>query len=596
MKKFFSFAVTAMAILGLGSLTSCHDEDFDVSSETLKERAFEHGFAEEFGQPSADQRWDFYAQMMKRLRSGEVAATRANEDSHVYNGITLTEDANGVAVVSNDERVVNTSSKTYTTYWGHGSQYSGNPGIRYNTITYNPNNVNSKYNSAVVQPELNEALIREWEIALPESDNNTGKGTTGFTLKSPKSGLFTVSAVMFQGMWTRLAYMQEFIFGIEVNGKRYPLFGGGGLSDGNIKDIVCDSWENITINNAYRISDYGYDWEYDANPNWASYVYITPGTTFNFYFTYVTGIGGTNSETSHTFDSADEGRAMLLYNAETDNQRIMMIGFEDCVQNYGDEDFQTDINDFVIYISGDLPAPTSKLFFCEDLYDLDFDYNDVVLRASSTGLTLVAVGGTLPVYLQYKEKGSDVWKETPELHMYLASLQSSDEMKNKVAQYGVTYNPDKNDNTKKAYRPINVGDPVNGIKLDPQKFVVWTETEGNRLDPNYVPDGTDVPVDELELWHDIRIFVANEFDGTYTEQTDIKDFTIVPYDQVSTHPAIIEVPNSVSFMKERKKITEGYPTFYKGNNPDVTPQAEDDMWYNYNKQVGNLYNFQGDKY
>ena len=201
MKKFFSFAVTAMAILGLGSLTSCHDEDFDVSSETLKERAFEHGFAEEFGQPSADQRWDFYAQMMKRLRSGEVAATRANEDSHVYNGITLTEDANGVAVVSNDERVVNTSSKTYTTYWGHGSQYSGNPGIRYNTITYNPNNVNSKYNSAVVQPELNEALIREWEIALPESDNNTGKGTTGFTLKSPKSGLFTVSAVMFRSKW-----------------------------------------------------------------------------------------------------------------------------------------------------------------------------------------------------------------------------------------------------------------------------------------------------------------------------------------------------------------------------------------------------------
>lgn len=586
MKKFFSFAVTAMAILGLGSLTSCHDEDFDVSSETLKERAFEHGFAEEFGQPSADQRWDFYAQMMKRLRSGEVAATRADGDSHVYNGITLTEDANGVAVVSNDVRVTHTTQENHRTYWASNNS-------PYTSITYNPNNVNSKYNSAVVQPELNEALIREWEIALPESDNNTGKGTTGFTLKSPKSGLFTVSAVMFQGMWSRLAYMQKFIFGIEVNGTRYPLFGGGGLYDGETRNIVNDTW-NTANPNFFPHSNYylsgRYDAEYDSNPNWASYVYITPGTTFNFYFTYF------DSGNDYSFDSADEGRAMLLYNAETDNQRIMMIGFEDCVQSYGQSNFQTDINDFVIYISGDLPAPTSKLFFCEDLYDLDFDYNDVVLRASSTGLTLVAVGGTLPVYLQYKEKGSDEWKTTPELHRYLASLQSSDEMKNKVAQYGVTYNPDKNDNTKKAYRPINVGDGKNGIKLDPQKFVVWTETEGNRLDPNYVPDGTDVPVDELELWHDIRIFVANEFDGTYTEQTDIKDFTIVPYDQVSTHPAIIEVPNSVSFMKERKKITEGYPTFYKGNNPDVTPQAEDDMWYNYNKQVGNLYNFQGDKY
>ena len=64
MKKYLSFAVTAMAILGLGSLTSCHDEDFDVSTAVLQERAFEQGFIKEFGQPSADQSWDFYAQKM----------------------------------------------------------------------------------------------------------------------------------------------------------------------------------------------------------------------------------------------------------------------------------------------------------------------------------------------------------------------------------------------------------------------------------------------------------------------------------------------------------------------------------------------------
>ena len=586
--------MVSVGLLTIGFLSSCHDEDFDVSTTVLKERAFEHAFVNEFGQPSAEQRWDFYAQKMERLCSGEVAATRATGDTHVYNGLTLTEDANGVAVISNDPRVEYTNRRTFTTYWSY-SYSSANPGTRNNTITYNPGATNSTHNSAVVQPELNAALLAEWAIALPEHDqsghnaDNTGKGTTGFTLKSPKSGLFTVSAVMFQGMWTRLAYMQEFIFGIEVNGKRYPLFGGGGLYDGKIKEIVRDSWETTTITSTHRISDVGYDWEYYSNPNWASYIYITPGTTFNFYFTYVDGIGGTSSETSYAFDSADEGRAMLLYNAETDNQRIMMIGFEDCKETGNSQ--QKDINDFVIYVSGDLPEPTSKLFFCEDLNDFDFDYNDVVVRASTTGLTLVAVGGTLPVYMQYKGKADEDWTTTPELHEYLASLQTASEMIAK--RNNITYYPDENDKTKKAYRPINVGDDKIGIKLDPQKFVVWTESNGNRLDPEYLPDGTPVPGDPLADWKDNRIFVADEYGGSYTEQTVIKDFTIVPYDQVSTHPAIIEVPNSVSYMKERVRIDKGYPTFYTGNG-----EGEDNQWYNYNKVVGNLYNFQSsdDKY
>ena len=280
---------------------------------------------------------------------------------------------------------------------------------------------------------------------------------------------------------------------------------------------------------------------------------------------------------------------MLLYNAETDTQRIMMIGFEDCKETGSQQ--QTDINDFVIYISGDLPAPTSKMFFCEDLYDLDFDYNDVVIRASSTGLTLVAVGGTLPVYLQYKEKGKSEWITTPELHEYLAGLQYSDAMMEKIQTYGITYYPDPNDHTKKAYRPINVGDGENGIKLDPIKFKVWTESEGTRLDPNYIPDGTDVPVDELELWNDIKLFVADEFGGNYSQQTDIKDFTVVPYVEGSKRPAIIAVPNSVSYLKERVRIDKAYPTFYMGNG-----EGEDNQWYNYNKVVGDLYVFQGDKY
>ena len=65
-----------MAILGLGTLTSCHDEDFDASTAVLQERAFEQGFIKEFGKPSANQSFDFYAQRMQSLRD-KAGATRA---------------------------------------------------------------------------------------------------------------------------------------------------------------------------------------------------------------------------------------------------------------------------------------------------------------------------------------------------------------------------------------------------------------------------------------------------------------------------------------------------------------------------------------
>ena len=82
MKKTLPIAIIATSLLGLGCLTSCHDEDFDVSTAVLQERAFEQGFIKEFGQPSADQSWDFYAQMMESLRHG-AGVTRATMDINV---------------------------------------------------------------------------------------------------------------------------------------------------------------------------------------------------------------------------------------------------------------------------------------------------------------------------------------------------------------------------------------------------------------------------------------------------------------------------------------------------------------------------------
>ena len=72
MKKSFTLAVATLGILTFGSLTSCQDEDFGASTEVLKQRSFEHSFTQEFGQPLADQSWDFYTQKLQSLRVNKV--------------------------------------------------------------------------------------------------------------------------------------------------------------------------------------------------------------------------------------------------------------------------------------------------------------------------------------------------------------------------------------------------------------------------------------------------------------------------------------------------------------------------------------------
>ena len=82
MRKTFLIPTIAMAFAITSSLISCHDEDFGVSTAVLQEKAFEHDFVNEFGQPSADQNWDFYAQQMEAIRQ-ESSTTRATMDDDI---------------------------------------------------------------------------------------------------------------------------------------------------------------------------------------------------------------------------------------------------------------------------------------------------------------------------------------------------------------------------------------------------------------------------------------------------------------------------------------------------------------------------------
>jgi hypothetical protein len=80
MKSIYSLCLLATSLIVGAALSSCQDEDFDVSTEVLKERAFASSFEKEFGTPSDDQPWDFYAQKMQALFGGQ---TRADIDDGV---------------------------------------------------------------------------------------------------------------------------------------------------------------------------------------------------------------------------------------------------------------------------------------------------------------------------------------------------------------------------------------------------------------------------------------------------------------------------------------------------------------------------------
>jgi hypothetical protein len=449
-----------------------------------------------------------------------------------------------VGVVTNDSR-----------YNYARSRYRGQSWYDYDNLGY------TNYDSDVTQPSTLDAdVINEWKSLLPEYDadgttkaDNTSKGTTGYTLKS--SGVFAVSAVSYQGYWER-DLNSTFELGIRVteeDGTRdYPLFSTGMLLNGST--VSC--WD-------YPYSDGGSWADIDAtwtdnekacpNPNWSAYVYITPNTEFSFYLI----------ANSKTYTSTDENRSMLLYSAESDTEHAMMIGFEDTPTSDG----QTDINDLIIYITGELPVPVSRRFFAEDLYSLDWDYNDVVFDVSNTGVTLRAVGGTLPVFL--KINGS----LTGELHGLMHAGQTDAAMQGREDSFekdGETY-----------YKPINVGDDKYGIKLDPVKIITWSGDA--RLED-----------EDVNSFDDVILYVGTEYGQTSGDELDlVQDVTQIEYDPDAEYPAVFSVPVSVNWMLELTKITEGYPTFYTGRIDQ--PQVDEDMWYNYNVDTSKLYNNSGDK-
>ena len=575
MKKTLPIAIIATSVLGLGCLTSCHDEDFDVSTAVLQERAFEQNFIKEFGKPSANQSWDFYAQKMESIRqkSGMTRATQA---------ITVT---------------VDTTISQPTQKWFTD-------------------------------------LVDDWETALEEQHDNHTVGQNSYSLTS--TGDFNIYAVRYAGAIETggqynldfgLAYKDKDATGKEVE-VMVPIFGRGYRNKAYRDACYANNdngWGNPGKAAEVKIPE-GQQFYF-----YLKYTYPFGGgygtRTETFYSNQSPVFIRKDGSSTFTFPEFG-GTSTLLYSTERIvpsehvDEQVMIIGFEDAWGHDNGDDanertqtgwFDRDFNDIVVIIIGKLPEPSSKRFFAEDLESFDYDYNDVVFDVSSNGIVLRAVGGSLPVFLRITNRLGNT-HVTEELHELMKSLQkepqTADQPDNRLKE--VTYQRESDGKT--FYKSIDVngykitGKPNQNVWLDPVQIVNWEylgteETRHTRLNEIEVEKFGEEVNDTYK--GNVELIVLPEYKESYEsyDLLNITSLTTLNEDDNKNGPKIIKmsppgtIPSmwtgtvSTMWMNELTKITLGYPYFYGG----TTVGEKYYYWFERDVVPGNLYDYKDDE-
>ena len=572
MKKYLSFAVTAMAIFGLGTLTSCHDEDFDVSTAVLQERAFEQGFIKEFGKPSENQSWDFYSQKLQSIRQG-ASLTRATQE-----------------VIEPDFSLEQPDDEFFTN------------------------------------------IVEEIAYALEEKHDNSDVGQNGYDLVS--TGDFKIYAVRYAGdIQVDASYNFELGYIDALNNVEVPLFTTG-FREGFVPTMRPDMTKPESSSNPTKYGNPGWAAEVFIPEETSFYFYLKctiSGTEYTFYSNQKPPTHRYWKNGSwHTLNYESYGEcSTLLYSAEHideesgKDEQVMMIGFEDAWRLGEGPDY--DFNDVVLLIEGKLPLPTAKRFFCEDKKSLDWDYNDVVFDVMSTGIVLRAVGGEQPVFLRVTDRNGNT-TIYGELHELMLQKQFADN--NKVKK--VTYKRMKDGEEKTFYKSIDVaayeitGFEEHSVWLDPVQIATWenlgTSTTHTRLNKQEV-DNFSVVVDGTYKGK-VELIVLDEYATSYNKNamlnypSNYPDFgpldpdtgqpnpiitdggyKLISLSPAGDIPAMFIAPVSTKWVKELQKITLGYNNFYgkivNSTNADGEPVQL--YWYETAVNSDNLYTFLGDE-
>ena len=453
--------------------------------------------------------------------------------------------------------------------------------------------------------DFQKLLQDQIDKALKEGNDNSNVGQNTYSLVS--AGEFNIYAVRYVG-------------DIEKNSNYNFSFGIA---------YMAPNTQGTLVEHREPLFTYTSDVDSNDNPGFGKTVNFPPGESFYFYiqyrrtaysntyyrfysnqvppyrspyWTYVDG-----QRTYITSYTRFGGTSTLLYSSELNGKQYMIIGFEDAWaysnnQPTGSNQPDYDFNDIVIVLEGKLPVPTSKRFFCEDLQSYDWDYNDVVFDVTSRGVVLRAVGGTLPVYLEITDKAGTTWT-SGELHELMWDLQADGKTVDGVYVPGEKEkHPVKTfvKNGKTYYKPIRVGAnpglPIEAVNIGP----VWDYADmagggGNGLALSdeeviaFANPKAERPVGGVKL-----IVGTVDRENIVTDaQTVVKDgsFTVIST-TVGTAPAIWSAPSSVAWMKERVKITDGYPGFYEGGEATEQTGGIPAWWSTVN--LAKTYQFSGD--
>ncbi|MBO4754522.1 MAG: hypothetical protein J5543_07990 [Bacteroidales bacterium] len=528
-------AVVTLGLFAIGCLSSCQEVEFDVNPAVLQEHVFEQSFIKEFGKPSPDQTWDFYARKMASLQEGAVS-TRATAATTV--------------------KVENATQPIGQAYF--------------------------------------DSIVSQVKLVLEDEIDNSHVGQNHYSLTS--TGTFNIYAILYAGDYQKqskygmdfgIAYKNEYgriqtknLFGYKN--------GNGEFNPGYAKKVTITEGDPFFFYLKLRPG---------GKTNSPTYTYYSNSTTFtrsdntsSFNLKDKYGIVHDGPSTL--------AYSMEVNTAAQGDKQIMILGFEDGWSGDADVDYNDIVivlEGNLPVITSKRFFAEDKESLDWDYNDVVFDVSNtgIVLRAVGGTLPVwLRVKNRLPNSTAQIVSVDGI----SELHELMRYLQHQTSHQQEVLTYERDVIENGERKRKTFYKPIDVGANP-GLWLDPVQILKWTwsadANKSTRLEEGEVERFAN-PFVENPLG-DIQLLVGSEYGQSYEdaverlpldndpsiEKLDLENYQnrprLVELSEKGGIPAIWSAPVSVHWMAELKKITRAYPGFY--GDGTIDSQSNMPMWW-----------------
>ena len=531
MKKYLLFACA----LGAAALTSCQDEEMGATKEQVHDAAYTRAFQKEFGTEGAEFNYDYYVQALNKVKNGGTAtrgtaATVAISDSTTYEWTDQT------------------------------------------------------------NPSLSAVVTAANTMFPDDKDNSTKANKPSIYLQDTE---FTISTINYGGWFeTRQDYDHQFEFGMQYDGKNYPIFYASNSG----------TWKSTGYNPQWTKKVTGLDWgsnlvfyvtylddDYDCEDcegigaigatvctNCSGKGYTTSGDFWNITYTGCSSCGGSGSSrresgitkgtgyTGGTKCTTCNGTGWKRYTYLSDSENcavatdaitaggtvtgfFTVIAFED--EPISDK-MTPDYNDIIFAITADhVPfiVENDKRFMCEDMSvgtnntypDTEWDFNDIVFDIATNSTTLDQTTTQTTTIVVQAVGGT--WP----IYLYLTDgttthMVGDDELHlafaTKTGASGIT-----------TATPINVN-AAKGVDVNSVMTLQYTDLDISKID--------------LKSTSNTYVY-AKVYIGTGDYKTDTENWRTLSFQVPDGEQScrIIATTDGTPWMKEDTNIRKGYPNF-----------------------------------